>query len=553
MLKNTRIRTKLFLTVLALAVPALILVGVLSYFGGKAAVERTTLEHLTSVRAGKAHQIEEYFKKIRSQARIFARDRMIIDAMVEFDDAHRASRDLELTPEQRDEVAAYYSEEFLPRLEANSDAQVNPATYLPTDDNNLYLQYHYIAANPNPVGEKDLLDDAGDDSEFTAVHRTIHPILRDLVHEFGFYDLLLIDGSGNIVYTVSKEVDLGTNLVDGAYQDTNLAKAFQEALQNTLSDSVSLVDFAPYAPSLGEPTSFMAAPILDGAWLLGVLVFQMPVGEIDGVMTSNRNWRIDGLGETGETYLVGPDFKMRSNSRFLLEDPAGYLEAAERVGTSPIDIRQIRNFGTTILIQEVRTPASIAALAGETETTTSTDYRGVKVLASYAPLDIEGVDWVILSEIDADEAFTRIRIFTQNLILRMAGVLALVLAASWFLSRRFVAPIVELDGAARSFASGADDVEVPVTSSDELGRLTGSFNQMVSAIRQKTADLKKTAEELEGISSVILRWDTEGRILIHERLRCAALRFRPRGARRGAHRRLHRSRLRRSLRRTSAS
>jgi PAS domain S-box-containing protein len=308
-------------------------------------------------------------------------------------------------------------------------------------------------------------------------------------------------------------MDLGTNLLDGPYEDSNLAEVFREAQQGALGDSVSLVDFAPYAPSFGEPASFMAAPIVDGAWLLGVLVFQMPVGEIDGVMTSNRNWKTDGLGETGETYLVGPDYRMRSNSRFLLEDPAGYIDAAERAGTSPDDIRRIRSFGMTILIQEVRTPASVAALAGETETTTTTNYRDVEVLASYAPLDIEGVDWVILSEIDADEAFTRIRIFTRNLVFRMAAVLALVLIASWFLSRRFVAPIVELDGAARRFAGGEDDVEVPVASGDELGGLAKSFNQMVSAIRQKTADLKRTAEELEGISSVILRWDTEGRVL----------------------------------------
>jgi PAS domain S-box-containing protein len=512
-LENISIRTKLFLTVLALAVPALILVGVLSYLGGKVAVERTTLEHLTSVRAGKAHQIEEYFDQIRSQARTFAKNGMIIDAMMDFDEAHQAMDGVTLTSEQRDAVAAYFREVYIPRLEANTQTQIDPAAYMPTDDNDIYLQYHYIVANPNSEGEKDLLDDAGDDSDYTAVHRTIHPVLRDYVHEFGFRDLFLIDGSGHIVYTVSKEVDLGTNLLDGPYQDTNLARVFQEAQQGALSDSVSLVDFAPYAPSFGEPASFMAAPIVDGAWLLGVLVFQMPVGEIDGVMTSHENWRMDGLGETGETYLVGPDFKMRSNSRFLLEDPAGYLETAERAGTSPGDIRQIRSFDTTILIQEVRTPASTAALAGESATTTSTDYRGVEVLVSYAPLDIEGVDWVILSEIDTDEAFTRIRIFTRNLILRMAGVLALVLAASWFLSRRFVAPIVELDGAARRFASGEEDVEVPVASGDELGGLARSFNQMVSAIRQKTADLKRTAEELEGISSVILRWDTEGRIL----------------------------------------
>jgi PAS domain S-box-containing protein len=512
-LKNAPIRWKLFLTVLALAVPALILVGVLSYIGGRAAVERATLDHLTSVRASKANQIEEYFNQISSLARTFAKDRMIIDAMADFDDAHQVLLDVELPPEQRDAVIGYYNEEFLPRLEANSDAPVELAGYLPTDDGDLYLQYHYIVTNPNPLGEKDLVDDAGDGSLYTDVHGMVHPVLRDFVHEFGFHDLFLINGSGHIVYTVSKEVDLGTNLLDGPYQDSNLAMAFQAAQYDYLSDEVQLVDFAPHEPSFGEPSSFMAAPIVDGAWLLGVLAFQMPVGEIDDVMTSNRNWEIDGLGETGETYLVGTDFKMRSNSRFLLEDPAGYIEAAEKAGASPAEIRRIRNFETTILVQDVRTAASIAALIGETETTATKDYRGVEVLSSYAPLNIKGVTWAILSEIDTEEAFTRIRVFSRNLVLRLAGLLAIVLVAAWFLSRRFVAPIVELDNAARGFAEGEEDVEVPVTSGDELGGLAQSFNQMVSAIRQKTNDLKKTAEELEGVSSVILRWDTDGRIL----------------------------------------
>jgi hypothetical protein len=349
------IRTKLFLAVLALAVPALVLVGVLSYLGGKAAVTRTTLDHLTSVRAGKANQIENYFDQIRKQARTLAKDRMIVDAMIDFDDAHQELQDIELTGEQRNAVAAYYSEDFLPQLEAHTDARIDTGAFLPPDDADLYLQHHYIVTNPNPVGERDLLDDAGDGSAYTDVHRLIHPVLRDFVHEFGFHDLFLITGSGHVVYTVSKEVDLGTNLIDGPYQDSNLATVFEEAQHDYLSDRVRLVDFASYAPSIGEPASFMAAPVVDGAWLLGVLVFQMPAGEIDRVMTSNQNWRIDGLGETGESYLVGPDFKMRSNSRFVLEDPEGYLEAAEQAGASPVDLRRIRDFGTTILNQEVRT------------------------------------------------------------------------------------------------------------------------------------------------------------------------------------------------------
>jgi PAS domain S-box-containing protein len=511
-LKNLPIRWKLFLTVLTLAVPALILVGILSYVGGKAAVERTMLEHLTSVRASKVHQIEEYFDQIRSLARTLARDRMIVDAMIDFDDAHQTMLDVELNQEQREAVLAYYDNEFLPLLAATSGARVEPTDYLPADDGDSYLQYLYIASNPHPVGEKVLLDDAGDGSPYSEVHATVHPVLRDFVREFGFYDLFLVDGSGTIVYSVAKEADLGTNLLDGPYQDSNLAAAFQEAQHDYLGNSVHLVDFAPHAPSYGEPSSFVAAPIVDGAWLLGVLVLQMPVGEIDRVMTSDGNWQIDGLGETGESYLVGPDFRMRSNSRFFLEDPEGFLEAAEREGATPTDIQQMRDYGTTILIQEVRSVASIAALIGETATTTTRDYRGVEVLSSYAPVNIEGVQWAVLSGIDADEAFDRVRAFTRTLVLRLAGLLALILVASWFLSRFFVAPIEKLDDAARGFAAGEEDVEVPVTSGDELGGLAQSFNQMVSAIRQKTNDLKKTAEELEGVSSVILRWDADGRI-----------------------------------------
>jgi PAS domain S-box-containing protein len=506
------IRTKLFLTVLALAVPALVLVGVLSYLGGKAAVEQTTLDHLTSVRASKANQIERYFDQIRSLARSWAKDRMIVDAMVAFDEAHQNLLEIELAPEQREAVISFYEEEFLPRIEDHTDIDLDPSDFLPNEDGDLYLQYHYIVSNPNAAGERDLLDDGGDGSDYSEAHRLYHPILRDFADEFGFYDLFLIDGSGHIVYTVAKETDLGTNLLDGPHQDSNLAAVFQAAQHDYLGGSVHVVDFSSYAPSYGEPASFIAVPVVDGAWLLGVLAFQLPVGEVDEVMTSNQDWQIDGLGESGESYLVGPDFRMRSNSRFFLEDPQGFLDAAEESGAPADVIREIRDFGTTILIQEVRSQATIAALDGETATTTTEDYRGVEVLSSYAPLNIEGVQWAILSEIDADEAFTRVRVFSRNLVLRLAGLLALVLIAAWFLSRYFVAPIVELDDAARGFAAGEEDVEVPVTRRDELGGLAQSFNQMVSAIRQKTSDLKKTAEELEGVSSVILRWDGQGRI-----------------------------------------
>ena len=47
----------------------------------------------------------------------------------------------------------------------------------------------------------------------------------------------------------------------------------------------------------------------------------------------------------------------------------------------------------------------IAALDGEEGESIFPDYRGVSVLSSYKPLDIAGVNWAIMSEIDETEAF----------------------------------------------------------------------------------------------------------------------------------------------------
>ena len=163
-MKSVRIRTKLFLAVLAVTVPALVVVSGLAYLGGKAAVTRTTLDHLTSVRASKASQIESYFRQIRSQAQTFSDDLMVVEAMREFSAAYRALSDAPLTPEQQQKVVEYYTGVFLPRLEARAADPVMLETVLPTDDRGLLLQHAYIAANPHRVGRKDLLDAADDGS-----------------------------------------------------------------------------------------------------------------------------------------------------------------------------------------------------------------------------------------------------------------------------------------------------------------------------------------------------------------------------------------------------
>ena len=97
------------------------------------------------------------------------------------------------------------------------------------DDDSIALQYSYIKANHNPLGEKHNLDFANDESIYSKLHAKYHPVIRDFLDQFGYYDIFLVDSdSGDIVYSVFKELDYTTSLKNGPYANTNFGRVFQE-------------------------------------------------------------------------------------------------------------------------------------------------------------------------------------------------------------------------------------------------------------------------------------------------------------------------------------
>ena len=261
--------------------------------------------------------------------------------------------------------------------------------YFPADENTRILQDLYIASNNNNTGEKDLLESAEDPSSYSQTHKLYHPVIRDYLKRFGYYDIFLVDHeTGNIVYSVYKEVDYGTSLLTGPYNQTNFASAFRAAKDADKNDFVKLVDYAPYHPSYNAPASFIASPIFDGDKKIGVLLFQMPVDKINNIMTNNQAWSKVGLGTSGETYIVGDDYTLRNQSRFLIEDQENYFKKIEQIGLPKKTIEKIKVFNSTIGLQEVKTEGTIAAQGGMIGLEIFNDYRGVPVLSSYKPLKI---------------------------------------------------------------------------------------------------------------------------------------------------------------------
>jgi len=261
------------------------------------------------------------------------------------------------------------------------------------------LRRLYIDENPYTLGERGLLKDAGDGSRYSKVHAEFHEWAGRFLGHFGYYNMFLIDPDGNIVYSAAKEEDFATNLNDGPYSDSPLGRVFQLAVKRG-PDRVSVSDFELYEPSQEVPATFIATAIYSkDRELQGVLAIELLAGPINDLLHFTA-----GMGETGETYLVGNDNLMRSQSRF---------------------IRQ-----STLLSQRVDTPSVKSALAGFSGAQVIDDYRGIPVLSVYSPVDFGGQPWVLLAEIDRDEILGQMNFWPIVISGLIAGLLAALAAVT---------------------------------------------------------------------------------------------------------------------------
>lgn len=317
------------------------------------------------------------------------------------------------------------------------------------------LQRLYITDNPHPLGEKEKLNTAQDGSAYSLAHEEYHPIFRHFLYAKGYYDIFLFDTKGDLVYTVYKELDYATNLNTGQWKDTDLGNAFRAALNAKSAESQFFFDFKPYAPSNDAPASFISQPIIEDGETIGVLVFQMPIQRINNIMQQHV-----GMGESGETYLVGTDKFMRSDSRFSDE--------------------------TTILKTKVTGETVERALKGEEGVLLIKDYRGVPVYSSYQALDYNGVRWAVLAEIDKAEVMEPIYGMIKTSLLYNIVILVVVFLLSIKASRSISMPLERMSVVVNEFANENYDHEVVDSGrADEIGAIARALETLRVAGQEK--------------------------------------------------------------------
>lgn len=307
---------------------------------------------------------------------------------------------------------------------------------------------------------------------------------KSYIEKYGYYDLFLITPNGHIFYTVTKEADFNTNILTGKYSSSNLGQLIKQVNQ---TKSYGFVDFAPYEPSNGAPAAFISQPLLNSTNEPSLYVaLQLPLEGIQTIMGVR-----EGMGETGESYLVGSDLRMRSDS-FL--DPTGHTVTA--------------SFAGTIAKNGVDTEAAKRALTGERNTAIITDYNGNPVLSSFDRIEFGNFNWAILSEIDEPEAFNSVKNNTNLSIILMLVIAFIVALIGMYIAKRIATPISEIASIAQQVASGNLTVSVKKTSNDEIGFLQEAIASMITNLSKMVDNISSiaiqqssTSEELATITT----------------------------------------------------
>ncbi len=385
----------------------------------------------------------------------------------------------------------------------------------------MILQYVYVLKNPSPPGQKYQQNSALDISKnlnlpgdfraafaktmFARAMDQYHGLFQTVVRRNSYFDLILVDDLGNVVYTFAKNWDFGTNIFSGWRVHSELQKVFLGAWygsnptgDRTAADEVVTTDLERYPGAFGAPMLFLGSPInnrLGGR--LGVIIHAVASSTFTDLATFQGRWSAVGLGQTGEAYIVGPDMRLRTESRFVEEmrpsmktlsfTPNGFPGPLTAVLASPLHNKAVENIYTD------------KALSNDGEVTFFDDI-GRESLGVYEQLGTAGLDWGLVITISTDEAFApavhlaRLIAFGGFVILIVAILAAL--AFGHLLSK----PIVQLVNTAEKIGSGDLTARAPVLTKDEIGFLAERFNNMIDQVQDRNRHVHKILETVnEGL------------------------------------------------------
>jgi PAS domain S-box-containing protein len=310
----------------------------------------------------------------------------------------------------------------------------------------------------------------------------------------GFFDYIFIGKSGKVYYSTDKSL-IGADFS----KDERFIKGVKKSL---LTD----VRFDPkskrYVREMAVPVFPHQAHHEEAMGVIMGIIISTTGTEALNEITTNR----EGLGETGEIYIVNKDGYMITESRFIKS-----AIFKQKVDTEPVRLFQDKKEVMVGVYRNYRNELVAGASMGD------------ELIQKFPELG-----WTILAEMDVAEFFTPVRSLGHKLIFLTALIFLVINLIALVASNAITIPIRRLIEATYKISKGDLSINIPVKNSDELGQLAGGFNIMSDHLKKSYTSIdnlnmemgirRKIEEQLsvtlQSIGDAVISTDAKGRVTL---------------------------------------
>ncbi len=254
-------------------------------------------------------------------------------------------------------------------------------------------------------------------------------------------NIMLLDAKNANLLVNMSHYNLNSDVVDQS--KNTISKLWKECM---LSNKVVITDIVEDANL--KPSMFIGTRVEEEGKIIGVLIASIDIKPISDFMVNDGT-----INKTAVSFIVGSDNLLRTNNS--------------------------NSKSPTILNTKEISTATKRAFEGYKGTELIRNYSGKEVMSSYNKLDIEGLNWAIITEVDSDDIFSGRNSLVNAILIVSIIVLIVMFPSLYFIGSVMIKPLKKEIEYAREIAEGNLEARLDIDQKDEIGILAESLRQMV--------------------------------------------------------------------------
>ncbi|WP_051145119.1 methyl-accepting chemotaxis protein [Thiomicrorhabdus sp. Kp2] len=460
-----KLTPKLVTSFLFIGLAPLFIFAAISIQNADHGLKNLATQQLESIRDSKKASIQRYFDTVSSQVTTLADTQVILQAMFYLPTQVQGYQAL------ADNADLTALKEALQKKYQTLDLNPDYASQL--DGIALMMQNDYLVNNPNSSSERWKLNKGASKSAYHAIHASMQPVIHKFIRNANFNELYLIDQkTDRVLYSVNKGSDFGVNIATNPLKNSGLNAVYQNA-KNLTANQTAFTDFSRYAPAGNLPQSFMAAPVVYQGKTLGILVVQLDTEQLNAIMTDNS-----GMGASGDTFLVGTDFLMRTDS--AKDKNHTVLNSFANPKTGQANYSSVNQ-----------------ALQGKTGVDLTPSFNSTQVMSAYTPIDALGTKWALVAELDEQEALASSDALLSTALLTIFIAILVIVLVAFVIARSISNPIHKLVETIDNIEKSSNfTLRHPASGNDEISQAGQAINQLMGNLDKSFTEIQQVMQSI---------------------------------------------------------